>query len=250
MFDLSIDEGYYKPIIINSAFNNNFVVYESNGNKDKILTLNEYLDMIRLYLVDMINDHKNKGEWKIQLAAVMNFISSKLDSDETPIMYTKSINIEIMNDSDTNEVIEKLFESILRKYQENLEGKMRGSEFVFDGVDALYYDLNEISLSRSGSYIDSLKWLKNKKATLNPKNNDGKCLQYALTFALNYEQIKNNPERITNIKPFIDQYNWNEIDFPSHSKDWKKFESNNKSIAVKSAATDMRYFARSKFFRS
>ena len=88
------------------------------------------------------------------------------------------------------------------------------------------------SLSRGGSYIDSPKWLKNKKATINPKNNDDKCFQYALTVALNYEQIKDHPERISNIKLFIDQYNWKEIDFPSHSKDWKKFELNNKSIAL------------------
>ena len=87
----------------------------------------------------------------------------------------------------------------------------------------MYYDLNKISLSRGGSYIDSPKWLKNKKATINPKNNDDNCFQYALTVALNYEQIKKDPQRISNIRPFIDQYNWKEIYFPSHSKDWKKF---------------------------
>ena len=59
------------------------------------------------------------------------------------------------------------------------------------------------------------------------KNNDGKCFQYALTAASNYELIEDHPERISKIKPFIDKYNWKEIDFPSHSKDWKKFESNN-----------------------
>ena len=66
--------------------------------------------------------------------------------------------------SDTNEVIEKLFKSPLRKYQDNLEEKMHGSEFVFDGVNALYYDLNKISLNRGGSYIDSPEWIKNKKS--------------------------------------------------------------------------------------
>ena len=50
--------------------------------------------------------------------------------------------------------------------------------------------------------------------------------------SLNHEQIKSHPERISNIKPFIDQYNWKYIDFPSHIKDWEKFESNNKSIAL------------------
>ena len=109
---------------------------------------------------------------------------------------------------------------------------MSGSEFIFDSVDLLHYNLNKISLGRGGSYIDSPKWLKIKKTTINPKNNDDKCFQYALTVALNYEQIKKDPQRILKIKPFIDKYNWREIDFPSHSKDWKKLESNNKSIAL------------------
>ena len=71
-----------------------------------------------------------------------------------------------------------------------------------------------------------------QKTTINPKNNDDKCFQYAITVALNHEQIKDHPERISKIKYFIDQYNWKEIDFPPHSKDWKNFESNNKSIAL------------------
>ena len=77
---------------------------------------------------------------------------------------------------------------------------MRGSEFVYDSVDTLYYNLNKVSLGRGGSYIDPPKWLKNKKATINPKNKDEKYFQYALTVALNYEQIKDHPERISNIR--------------------------------------------------
>ena len=84
---------------------------------------------------------------------------------------------------------------------------MRGSEFAYDSVDALYYNLNKASLSRGGSYIDSPKWLKNKKATINPKNKDGKRFQYALAVPLNYGQIKDHPERISKIKRFIDKYN-------------------------------------------
>ena len=70
---------------------------------------------------------------------------------------------------------------------------MRGSEFVYDSVDILYYNLNKVSLSRGGLYIDSRKWLKNKKATINPKNKDDKCFQYTLTVALNFEKIKKDP---------------------------------------------------------
>ena len=144
-------------------------------------------------------------------------------------MHTKSNNVEIMAGSETDEIIKDLFESFLQKQQEGLEESMRGSEFSCDSFDALYYNLNKV---KGGSYIDSIKWLKNKKPTINPKTKDGKCFQYPLTVALNYEQIKDHPERISKIKPFIDKYNCKGIDFPSHSKDWKKIESNNKSIAL------------------
>ena len=197
MFKLSIDKDYYKAILVKSSYNNNYIQYESKG--DKIFTLKEYLAVIERYLRKLINSFKNKGERKLQLTAEISFISLKPGSDETRvIMHTK-----------------------------NLQEKMKGSEFEFDGVDFLYDDFNKISINRGGSYIDSPKWIKNKKSTINPKNNDYKYFQYAVTLALNLDKINNHPERTSKIKPFIDQYNWNEIDIPSTSKDWKKFELNN-----------------------
>ena len=142
-------------------------------------------------------------------------------------MHTRSDNKEIMNGSDTDEVIEELFESLLQRYEQNLEEKIKGSEFEFDGVNFLCYDFNKISLNRGGSYIDSPKRLNNKKSIINPKHNDYKCFQYAVTLALNLDKINIHSERISKIKPFIEQYNWNDVDFPSTSKDWKKIELNN-----------------------
>ena len=162
----------------------------------------------------------------------VNFISSK-DSDETRTMHARRNNVEIMVGSERNEIIKDLFEFLLQKYQEGLEESMRGSEFVYDNVDVLYYKFNKVSLTRGVSYIDSPKWVKSKRATINPQNKkDDRCFQYAVTVALNHEQIKVHPERISKIKPVIDKYDWKEIDFPSTGKDWKKFESNNKSITL------------------
>ena len=90
-----LDEDYYKPTLVKSGYNNNYIQYESKG--DKILTVKEYLGLIESYLADMINDYKSKAEWKIQLTADINFTSLKPDSDETRIMHTKSHNKEIMN---------------------------------------------------------------------------------------------------------------------------------------------------------
>ena len=109
---------------------------------------------------------------------------------------------------------------------------MKGSDFVFGNVDLLYYSLHKTRLSRGGSYIKSFEWLTNKRATINLKNDkDDNCFQYALTVALNHKNIVNHPEKISNIEPFINQYNWKNIEFPSRQKDWKKFEQNNKAIA-------------------
>ena len=226
LFKLSIDKDHYKPTLAKSGYNGNYAQYESKG--DKILTLKEYLALIEKYLRELINYYKNKGEWKVQLIAEINFISLKPGSDETHIMHTRSDNIEITVGDDNDDIIEELFKSFLQKYEENLQNKMRGSDFEFDGVNFLYYDFNEISLNRGESYIDSPKWLKDKKSTINPKNNDDKCFQYAITLALNLDKIKRDSQRISKIKPFINQYNWKDIDFPATSKDWRKFESNNK----------------------
>ena len=183
---MSIDKDHYKPILVKSSYNGIYVQYESKG--DKILTLKEYLALIENYYKNTINYYKNKGEWKVQLIAEINFISLKPGSDETRIMHTRSDNIEIMIGDDNDDIIEELFKSFLQKYEENLQNKMRGSDFEFDGVNFLYYDFNEISLNRGGSYIDSPKWLKDKKSTINPKNNDDKCFQYAVTLALNLDK--------------------------------------------------------------
>ena len=187
--------------------------------KDENLSEKGYLNKIRPRLSDIINGYKTPKnlrvhssnevsdyetqfwEWKIQLIILINFISSK-DSDQTRTMHTKRDNIEIMMASETDEIIEELSKSLLQRYQEG-EESMKGSEFIFDSVNLLYCHLQKTSLKRTGSsYIDSPKWLKNKKARINPKNSDNNCFQYALTVALNYESIKKDPQRISKIKPF------------------------------------------------
>ena len=94
------------------------------------------------------------------------------------------------------------------------------------------YHVHKTSLKRGKSYIKSPEWLINKRATINPKNRDNKCFQYSTVVALNHQNIENHPERTPNIDIFIDQYNWEGIEFPARIKDWKRFEQNNKAIAL------------------
>ena len=90
--------------------------HESRGDKDNNLSLEQYLNIIRPYLRDMIDNHKTHSEWKIQLVMKITFVSS-LDADEIRIMHTKSNNIGFMSATETNDVLNELFKSFLRRYQ-------------------------------------------------------------------------------------------------------------------------------------
>ena len=114
----------------------------------------EYLKTIRPYLRDLVNDLKQSNTWKIQSAITIHFISSKYDNDEDHVVHSKSDNIEIMSTDVVDEVKKTLFDSLENRYQNNLE-LMRGSEFVFDNVQLLYYKCHKITFSGCGSYIDS-----------------------------------------------------------------------------------------------
>ena len=144
LFKPSIDKDYYKPVLVKSGYNNNFVQYESKG--DKILSIQEYLSLIEKYLKTNINQYKKEGEWKIQLIAEINFISLKPRSDETRAMYTRSDNEEFVKGDDTNEIIKLLYESFLQRFEENLREKIKGSDFEFDGINFFNYNFNKTSI--------------------------------------------------------------------------------------------------------
>ena len=77
MFE-SDEEVYYKPFKIANAFIENYIEYDSNGEKDNMLSIEDYLDKIRQYLSDMINDHKTQRKWKIQLTMAINLSLLKI----------------------------------------------------------------------------------------------------------------------------------------------------------------------------
>ena len=150
----------------------------------------------------MINNHKASGEWKIQLVILNRCISSKNYEETRDIHYT-SDNIEIFMGSNTDEVIDRLFNSMLQRFKEANETSFeRGSEFFFENVDSLYYYFQKTDINRSGSYVDSPDLLKHKKATINLKNKDNECFKYAVPVALNHQSVKNHPERFIKNETF------------------------------------------------
>ena len=225
-------DSYLKPIEIKSAFNGYYVLYEKNSDESRALSIGEYLAKIEPYLYDLIEEYSYKSLWKIQLNMKISFISLT-DTTVRQTFYSKCGNVEVLHAVDTNGVIDELFDTFLKRYQEGLETKMIGGSYMFEKVDLLQYHFHKVTLKRGSSYKPSPEWIDNKNSTINPDDiDDNNCFLYSIVAALNYQSIPNQPERISNLEPFISFYNWVDIEFPVVYKDYSAFEKNNTSVAL------------------
>ena len=125
---------------------------------------------------DNDDDDTDGAEWKIQLSMKNSCISTE-NFEETRTMYSKSEPVEICMSSDTEDVIDALFNTLLQRFQHAHEtSNDKGSEFIPESVELLYYHFQKIDIRRAESYIMSPNWIVNKKATINSKNEkDNKC---------------------------------------------------------------------------
>ena len=151
------DRDYYKRIINDDGFagiDNNYREYVSKGDRYENLSPEEYINMIRPYLRDLINEHKpivasnnndNNNNNKSSYISTRSF-------EETRIIYTKSEPVEIYMGSDTENVIDTLFNTLLQIFQQVQEtSNERGSEFIPDSVELLYYHFQKIDIRRAES---------------------------------------------------------------------------------------------------
>ena len=129
--------------------------------------------------------------------------------------------------SDTEDVTDTLFNTILQRFQQAQEtSNDKGSEFIPESVELLYYYFQIINIRRAESYIMSPEWIVNKKVAINPKNErDNKCFQWSIISGLNYDKIKEKElKKILKFKRV-------DTDFLSCQRDWEEFEQKNTSIA-------------------
>ena len=159
---------------------------------------------------------------------MQNSCISTRSFEETRTIYKKNEPVEILMSSNTEDVIDELFNTLSQRFKRAQETlNERGSKFIPDSVELLYYHFQRIDTRRAGSYIMSPDWIPSKKATINPKNEkDNKCFRRSINSVLNYNKIKE--KELKKIRKFkrVD------TDFSSHQRDWEEFEQNNTSIAL------------------
>ena len=114
LFEHEEEENYCKPVKVSNFWSNNYIEYKTNGDRNKTLSVEEYLTKIRPCLKDIINNLKKSNTWKIQLTIANNFISS-IQNDEECVMHSKSNKIKIMINNEADEVIKYFFDSLKSK---------------------------------------------------------------------------------------------------------------------------------------
>ena len=129
--------------------------------------------------------------------------------------------------SDTENIIDTLFNTILNRIQQAMEtSNERGSGFTHDSVGFLYYHFQRIDIRRGGSYIASPNWTVNKKNNSKSNEKDDECFKWSIVVGLNYNKINENK-----LKKLL-KFRRVDIDFSSHQRYWENFEQENNSIAI------------------
>ena len=105
--------------------------------------------------------------------------------------------------------IDEIFDQLNKKHED-----LKNINFLLKGVEsiAVNYTYSFIKIITKYTFVETPEWIKNKKCTIN-QNKDNKCFQYSIIVSLYHKEIKNNPERISKIRPFINNLNWENINF-------------------------------------
>ena len=153
------EEDYYKPKRVTNFWDNLCIEYESNGDRNRNLPLDEYFNKIEPSLRNIITDLQNSDTWKIKLTIVNNSIFTK-DAEEEHAMHWRSSNITFTSYNDGNNIADKFFESLQSRYQGNLARSMTGGDFISDSVQIMYYKCRKLLLRCGCLDIDSPDWIK------------------------------------------------------------------------------------------
>ena len=125
---------------------------------------------------------------------------------------------------DMDEIVSAMIEHMKQQIE---NPALRDSKFVFDRIIHIDIDFHRLNLTRGSSYIPLPDWLAKKKAIINPKNSDLECFKWAVIAAMRWEEIDRDHQRISKLRRYEDDFDWDGIKFPASIRDIKRFESRN-----------------------
>ena len=187
-----------------------------------------YLNHVKDEVLKLIKDNLNEmGSVKVQLTLWLEFLDK--NNEKFNVAFNTNM-VEVFPESD----LDQLYKNFIRKLKEQFENEaFKESGVVLNKVLHLDVNFHELNLTRGSSYIELPKWISDKKAVINPKNNDEECFKWSVIIALHQDELKNNPQRISKKhKEFAKKYDFSSLEFPLSIKDISTFERKNKNISI------------------
>ena len=209
----------FKPIELEQAFKGAHRSYRING-KPK-MDVDTLFNRIRKELIELIKrELKTRTSARIQMTAWIRFVRDDEEDQERVELTFNSLMTSVYRGSEMDQIVDRMIANM--KFQiEN--PALLNSRFVFD--EFLYLDVNfhQLNITRGSSYLPLPDWLASKKAIVNPHNDDEECFKWSVIAAENAGM--KDPQRVSNLRKFMDNYNWSGLEFPVSIKDIGKFET-------------------------
>ena len=223
----------FKPIELEQAFGGAYRSYRING-RPKI-DVDTFFNRIGKRLIELIErELKTRTSARIQTTAWIRFIRNDEEGLERVELAFNSLMTSVYRRSETDQIVDGMIDNM--KFQiEN--PALLNSRFVFD--EFLYLDVNfhQLNLTRGSSYLPLPDWLARKKAIINPHIDDEECFKWSVITVENAGM--KDPQRVSNLRKVMDNYDWSGLEFPVSIKDIGKFEARN-NISVNVLAVEGR----------
>ena len=206
------------PRQLEGAFDGAYRRYRIDGMPR--MDLDTFFSRIRRFLINMLKKESRMGAVRAQ---TMTWIRFSQDGELVELAFNSRM-MNVYNLSDMDEIVDEM----IKHMKEQIENPaLLNSRFVFDEVLYIDVDFHQLKLTRGSSYLPLPDWLARKKAIINPCNENQECFKWAVISTSRWEDIDNNPQRISKLARFQSNFDWSGIRFLVSIKDIKKFEIKN-----------------------
>ena len=211
------------PKKLEGAFGGAYRRYRIDGieGKGHVLDVDTYFARTRKFLIDLLNKETTNRAVRSQATIWIRFTR---DEVEQVSLAFNSRMMTVYSLNDKNEIVTAMIELMAQQIE---NPALRNSKVVFDRVLHMDIDFHRFNLTRGSSHVLLPDWLTKKKAIINPKNSDMECFKWAVIAAMKWEEIGNNPERVSKLRRYEGDFDWSDTEFPVSFRDINKFERNN-----------------------
>ena len=207
------------PKQLDGAFGGAYRLYRMDGIEG--IDVDTFFAGSRKFLIGLLSRETINRAVRSQATTWIRFVKDEVEQIELAF---NSRTLAVYNLSDMDEIVSAMIEHMKQQIK---NPALRDSKFVFDRIIHMDIDFHRLILTRGSSYIPLPDWLAKKKAIINPKNSDLECFKWAVIAAMRWEEIDRDHQRISKLRRYEDDFDWDGIKFPASIRDIKRFESRN-----------------------